>query len=83
MCELDLKGSQKRPSMIDRAAKRHKKHKNKISRLATSMGYNEKVEIQTYYKLIMITGATFLSGQDGPFVSEITGSIVIRPETLF
>jgi hypothetical protein len=48
--------------MIDRAAKRHKKHKNKISGLVNSMGYNEKIEIQTYYKFIMITGATFLSG---------------------
>ena len=83
MCDSDFKGNQKRPCMIDRAAKRHKRHKNKISRLATSMDYNENMEIQTYYKFIMITGATFLSGQDGPFVSEITGSIVIRPETLF
>jgi hypothetical protein len=26
---------------VDMAAKRHKKHKNKISRLVISMGYNE------------------------------------------
>jgi len=62
MRESDLKGKQKRPCMIDRAAKRHKKHKNKISGLVNSMGYNEKIEIQTYYKFIMITGATFFSG---------------------
>ena len=41
-----------------------------------------KAEELTFYEFIMITGATFLSGYDGPIVNEMTGSIVIRPETL-
>jgi hypothetical protein len=32
---------ERRTSNIDMAAKRHKKHKNKISWLVISMGYNE------------------------------------------
>jgi len=40
---------------VDMAAKRHKKHKNKISGLVISICYNEqKIEILTFYESIKV-----------------------------